>query len=376
MVRGLLALEEDRARVEPLLSQLRAGIRRWQELTGPERRMLSRGPLIEFFLEASYGRRFDDPPGMLSFAKAACAIADQMGTRRYGKEIVADLRARAWAELSNAYRVGDDLEQAGLALARAQKLIGQGTRSSLVVARVSELMAAYLTDLRRFSEAASLLEQSNELYAASGDGPSVERALLSLALVLSQSHEPERAVIAYLRALRRIAPDSPQLLASIHGLALNLAESGHGEVAQSVLNRYRRLYRRSGRLNEYRLYWLEGKIALALQQYGRAEAKLHTARLAFFRVNKIYDAALVSLDLAWLYAKTGRRTEVAWLVEQMLSTFRTLGIARESIATLVLLKKSCEERPLEALCGQIESLAKMMPELRQKGQGKGRSAED
>jgi len=42
-----------------------------------------------------------------------------------------------------------------------------------------------------------------------------------------------------------------------------------------------------------------------------------------------------------------------------------------------LLKKSCEQqRPIEALCGQIESLAKLMPELRQKGKGKKKSAED
>ncbi|HEY0513772.1 MAG TPA: hypothetical protein VGH73_17825 [Thermoanaerobaculia bacterium] len=358
------------------MTQLRAGMRGWQDLTKPERRLLSRGPLIDFFLETSYSLRFDDPPAMLSFAKAACAVADQMDFRRYGKEIVADLRARAWAELANAFRVLDDLEQAGVAYARAQELLAEGTRSSLLVARVSELMAKYLTDLRRFPDAASLLEQANDLYAACGEGSGVERSLLSLAHVLTQSNEPERAVIAYLRVLRRIAPNSSHLLASIHGLALNLAESGHGEVAQSLVNRYRRLYRRSGRLNEYRLLWLEGKIALGLQHYGRAEAKLNTARLAFLRVDQTYDAALVSLDLAWLYAREGRRTEVVWLVDQMLRTFRTLGIARESIASLVLLKKSCEaKRPIEALCGQIESLAKLMPELRQKGRGRSGSAE-
>jgi tetratricopeptide (TPR) repeat protein len=365
MARGLIALEEDRARAEP--PQLRAGTRRWQDLTGPERRVLSRGPLIDFLLETSYGRRFEDPPGMLSLARAACAVADRMGSRRYGKKVVADLRARAWAELANAHRVVDDLDEAGVAYARAQELVGEGTRSPTLLARVSELMAHYFTDLRRFSESASLLERSNDLYLESGDGAGVERSLLSLAHVLTEGNEPERAVIAYLRALRQMAPDSSHLLASIHGLALNLVESDHPEVAQSVLNRHRRLYRRSGRLNEYRLFWLEGKIAIGLREYGKAEAKLNTARLAFLHVDQTYDAALVSLDLAWIYAKEGRRSQVAWLVDQMLRTFRSLGIARESIASLLLLKKSCEQqRPIEALCGQIEALAKLMPELRQK----------
>jgi tetratricopeptide (TPR) repeat protein len=367
MARGLIALEEDRARAEPLLSQLRANERQWRDLTELERQVLSRGPLIDFLLETSYSLRFDNPPAMLSLARAACAVADRMGARRYGKKVLADLRARAWAELGNAHRVVEDLEEAGVAYGRAQELVGEGTRSSPLLARVSELMAHYFTDLRHFSEAASLLERSNGLYVEIGDGSGVERSLLSLAHVLTQANEPERAVIAYLRALHRIAPDSPHLLASIHGMALNLVESGHPEIAQNVLNRHRRLYRRSGRLNEYRLFWLEGKIAIGLKNYGKAEAKLNTARLAFLHVEKVGDAALVSLDLAWLYAKEGRRSEVAWLVDQMLRTFRALGIARESIASLLLLKKSCEqERPIEALCGQIEALAKLMPELRQR----------
>jgi tetratricopeptide (TPR) repeat protein len=370
MVRGLFALEQDRDRAAPLLAQLRAGTRRWEGLSGPERRVLSQGPLIDFLLETSYSLRFDNPQAMLSFAKAACAVADGTSPRRYGREVLADLRARAWAEFGNAYRVVEDFEEAGVAFARAQKLAGQGTRSSLLLARVSELMAAYLNDLRRFSEAAPLLEQSIDLYGICGEVADLERALLSLAHLLNQANEPERAVVTYLRTLRRMSPDSFNLLASIHGLAFNLVESGHCEVAQGVVDRYRRLYRRSGRLNEYRLFWLEGKIAIGLQEYGKAEAKLNTARLAFLRVDKVVDAALVSLDLAWVYAKEGRRREVAFLVDQMLRTFRTVGIARESIASLLLLKKSCEQqRSIDALCGQIETLAKLMPELGRKGRG-------
>ena len=130
--------------------------------------MLSRGPLIDFLLETSYNLRFEDPSGMLSLTRAACAVADGMGPGRYGKEVVADLRAGAWAEFANAHRVVEDFEEAGVAYGRAQELVGEGTRSSPLLARVSELMAAYLNDLRRFSEAASLLERSNGMYVECG----------------------------------------------------------------------------------------------------------------------------------------------------------------------------------------------------------------
>jgi tetratricopeptide (TPR) repeat protein len=371
MVWGLVVLEQDRDRAAPLLLKMRSGERWWQDLSRPEHRILSRGPLIDFLLETSYGLRFDNPKGMVSFARAACAVADGLGPRRYGRQVVADLRARAWAELANAHRVVDDLEEAGVCFAQARECASEGTLSSSLLARMSELMACYFADLRLFGEATSLLEQSIDLYTACGEAEGVKSSLLTLAWVLTEGNEPDRAVIVYLRALRQIGPDSSHLLASIHGLALNLVASDNCDVAQSLVNRHRRLYKRGGRLNEYRLLWLEGKIATGFQEYGKAEAKLNTARLAFLRVNKTYDAALVSLDLAWVYAKECRRREVAFLVDQMLRTFRALGIARESIASLLLLKKSCEQqRSIDALCGQIEALAKLIPELRRKEGGR------
>jgi hypothetical protein len=112
-VRGLFALEEDRDRAAPLLSQLRAGTRRWEDLSGSEHQILSRGPLIDFLLETSYSLRFDNPRAMLSFARAACAVADGMDPKRYGKQVVTDLRAGAWVELANACRVFEDLTRQG-----------------------------------------------------------------------------------------------------------------------------------------------------------------------------------------------------------------------------------------------------------------------
>jgi hypothetical protein len=77
---------------------------------------------------------------------------------------------------------------------------------------------------------------------------------------------------------------------------------------------------------------------------------------------------MVSIDLALVYVRLGRHLEVIWLVDQMLRTFSSLGIALPSIASLLLLRKSCEQRrPTDILCGQIEALSKLMPELRRQG---------
>jgi len=150
----------------------------------------------------------------------------------------------------------------------------------------------------------------------------------------------------------------------MNALAVNLAGAGEFEAASAVLARSRRLYRRSGKLNQYRLCWLEGKIAEGLGKSGSAEAKFNTARLAFARVGKHYDSALVSLDLGLVYARQERHSELIWLVDDMVRTFRALKIARELIASLMLLRKSCEKRfSRETLCVQIETIAATLTEL-------------
>jgi tetratricopeptide (TPR) repeat protein len=364
---GRLALEEDRERAAPLLSQLRSGSLRWEDLPGRQQRsLLSSGSFVDYLLEKSYNLRSEDPQRMVSLAKAACALADSMTQRRYGRRVVADLRARAWAELANAYRLIDDFDEAERAFAKVSQFFSEGTRSKPILARVLELMASYLMDRRCFSEATEHLEESQKLYASCADGSGLERCLLKLALVLTLANEPEQAALTYWRLLRQMALDSPHLLIAVHGTALNLVECGEPKAAKALLRRYRyvRLCRRAGKINVYRRFWLEGKIATALHEYSTAETKLNTARLAFLYVGQSYLSSLVTLDLAWIYARQGQRRQVVWLVDDMLRTFRALGIARESIASLLLLKKSCEQqRPIEALCGQIEGLIKLLPEL-------------
>ncbi len=369
-VRGQLALARDRATAEPLLAKLRAGSR-WEDLPPRERRSLLRGPLVEYLLETSFGFRSDDPARMVDLAKAACAVADRLDRRRYGRELVADFRARAWGELGNAYRVADDFEAASRALRQAQKLAGQGTRSASLLARIAELMASYCAELRSFREAIPLLEEARDSYQECKDEKGLERVLLQLAHILGLANEPERAVITYLTALRRMTPDSASWLTLIHGLATYLVEWGLYDLADSLLRRHQRLYKRAGKLFWYRLFWLQGRVAVGLHHFGRAEGLLQRARRAFYYVNQTYDASLVTLDLAWVYAQEGRRTEVILLVDQMLRAFQAKGIAREAYASLLLLRKSCEQRrSAEVLCVQIEALAKLLPELDAPGRGK------
>jgi tetratricopeptide (TPR) repeat protein len=370
VVRGLVALERDRAKASALISSLKSGERSLESLTEEERKVLAGAPLMELVMARSWALRYDDLPKMIALAETARVLADNLSIRRYGRRVVSDSRARAWADLGNAYRVAQRLEEANEALRNATACALRGTGSPALMAHILYRWTPLMRDTRDLPAAAAVFEVLIPFYHRRGQQESLGKALLGLSLVHEHSNEPERATAVILEALRHISPDGPLLLPGINALAVNLAGTGDYESARYLLDRTRRLYRRAGKLNQYRLAWLEGKIAAGLGEFGAAEAKLNVARQAFKHKNLNYDSALVSLDLGLLYARLERRDELVWLVDDMVRTFRRLKIARELIASLLLLRKSCEKRfSVEVLCAQVETIAVTLAELVARGTG-------
>ena len=189
---------------------------------------------------------------------------------------------------------------------------------------------------------------------------------LDEALVHGKAHPPKQAILMLLESLSQVEPESDERLAVIHALAINLVEAGFPEMARRVVDANERLYRRrrAGKLYALRRVWLEGKIAFALGEWGAAEAKLNTARLAFGHAGRGYEAALSGLDLAQVYARQQRHRETVWLVEDLVRTLRTRRVAREAIAALDLLKSACEKgQPPDILLAHIETIAVTIDEL-------------
>src|SRR5215213_7640612 len=68
--------------------------------------------LCEVLLEKSRELRQTDRAAMLRLVVLARHAADRLDPAVYGREQRIDLQARVWAELSNAWRLSDDLSQA------------------------------------------------------------------------------------------------------------------------------------------------------------------------------------------------------------------------------------------------------------------------
>jgi tetratricopeptide (TPR) repeat protein len=301
-------------------------------------------PRLRALLETSRALRHEDPQAMLRFARLARCAADRLRMRDFGRLPVADLRALAWAELASAYRVCNELDQADHAMKRAVYWCQRGTRSEVLLARVADLLASLLAYQRRFPEARELLAIVYRIHAEAGNRHLAGRALISRANLTSWGGDHRRA----LRLMRRgfdlldLNQDSRLAIQTAFNMIALLVELGRFRRARRLLWRSRILL--AGIIEPHRLRWLEAQIHAGLSDSSRAEAAFQQARAGFVEQGQVYPAALVGLDLAALWARQGRVREVFDLAEEMIVTFRALRIAREAVATLIVLKRACHNR--------------------------------
>jgi len=254
---------------------------------------------------------------------------------------VADLRARAWAELGNSYRVADQLALAESSLAKAVEIAGQGTGDPLLLARLMDLTASLYSDQRKFKEAHQLLDCVYRLYVRLGDGHAAGRTLVSKGISLGYALKSEEAVRLLAAGIRQIeaARDPKLACAAVHGLLWCLLDCGYATDVERLLESVRPLYRILGDpLSELRMRWLEGRIAFAFDDQTEAERAFLQVRQGLEKAELPYDAALVSLDLAAVWLQKGRTPEILVLIDEMVAIFRARNIRREVLGALLMLQ--------------------------------------
>jgi tetratricopeptide (TPR) repeat protein len=346
------ALERERAEARLRLVRLLAG-------ESPED-----GPglwtwgLCETLLETSWEMRESDPAGMLRLAEMAVEGSARLDPAVCGAEALADLRAQAWAGLANARRVADRLALAESAMARAHEAFREGSGSPLLRARLAELSASLLADQRRFPAAFRRLDLAYRLYRRHGDRHDAGRALITKGLYTGYTGDPEEAIRLLTRGLRRVERerDARLVFQALHNILLFRVELGEFRAASRQLWEMRPLYaRHADRLAQVKLRWIEGKIFEGLDDLGHAEAALREVKEEFEADGLVYDGALVSFDLAAVWLRQGKTADVHRLAGEMLDTFRARSIAREALASLLMLRDAAGRN--EATLDLIEQVA-------------------
>ena len=309
--------------------------------------------LCETLIERCRALRYSDPERMVLTAALAANLAERLKPGSLGAQALADLQARAWAELGNARRISDDLSGAESGLARAFERAESGTGDPLLLARIMDLIASLYTDQRRFEEARRLQDSVYSIYLQAGDTHSAGRALISKGLSRGYAFEVEEAVQLFSQGLALLdANRDPKLvMAALHNLIWCLVECGQAKQADQLFAYSRELFSSYvERLDAIKANWLEGRIAAGVGDDQRAEERFREARESFEQAKLYYEVALVSLDMAALWLREGRTAEIMGLLDETIAIFRARKIHREAIGTMLVLRRALQkDQATEAL---------------------------
>jgi tetratricopeptide (TPR) repeat protein len=297
--------------------------------------------VFEAFLAQSWSVRFDSPGEMVRLAEVAVEVsrgfAHKIQTRR-----VADLQARAWGELANAFRAADRLRSAQLAFGEAYTFLQRGTGDPYLKARLFDLEASLLGTLREFPMALHRLASISGLYMELGKPHLAGRALINRALYTYYSGEAEVAIQINQKAINLIDRnrDPALFMYALHNHLMFLVDLQRYLPARRMLFDSRQYLIYRDQINRTRLRWLEGRICYGLAELGSAEIAFREAKKGFAAAEMLFHEALLSLEIAMVLRSQERRDEALQEVIAAREIFVSVEIYREYLGSVIFLEES------------------------------------
>jgi tetratricopeptide (TPR) repeat protein len=305
-----------------------------------------------------YGHReaFDDPSRGEAIVRLGLDLLERLDSALYGDRQLDDARARAWALIGDCCRLAGDLKAADSAFRTSSRLVEE-TPDPEELATHLYLRGVLRKEQRRFAEALRLFQEARRLSEEIGDREKMARILTSLGSLKMQRGAPEEALPALLDALATVDPGTDPRIAlyARHNTVMCLVELGDYAGARELFEQVREQY--TAAADSYihlRARWVEGQIAAGLNEQDQAEQILTEVRAAYIERNQSYNAALVSLHLAALYAREGRSAELKALAEEMAAIFLAQDIPAEAMAALAFFRQAVEQdRATEDVVGGV-----------------------
>ena len=353
------SVAQERSQVPELIESLLAHPSRRRELLIRNSRRHQTSALSQALVRESLNLVRKNPAESRDLAQLATAVADRLDSARYGHCLVQDIRAAAWGQYANTLRVISELRKADRAFGIAEHCLANGTGDPLEQARFFELLSLLRRAQRRFDESASLMEKAISLYRDLADSRMEGRALASLGIQHAIAGDLPEAIRRTHEALSRLDPatDARLICQAKYNLLNMRFLSGDAEGAAAGLAEARRHFVLFGdETSLLRLRWLEARIDAELGKVEAAEGAFMEARDGFIEKGVAYNAALISLELAALYSRQGKTSEVKRLVGEMLPIFQSRDIHREALAALMLYRDAVQtETATVALAEEVKT---------------------
>lgn len=303
----------------------------------------------QLLLRKSREAVFHDPGKAVELANLALRIVRHLG-EAYDPNWVRDLRARCFAYLGNARRVLGELRSADDAFVKAERCLSRSSSGNLEVqAEILDLKSSLRRAQRRLDEALELTDRALELYQELGDEHGLGKTLLKKAKILEEFGDHGQAIEILQKAAKEIdAAQEPQLLfyGRFNLLSCLVAAARFEDAEKLLVEIGGWTEQRAQPIDLLRLRWIEGLIDLGQGRLGPAEAAFREVQREFLGRRMGYDAALVSLDLALLYAQENCTEDLKRLSAELMPIFESRDVHREAIVALLMFQRACEEEKL------------------------------
>jgi tetratricopeptide (TPR) repeat protein len=286
-------------------------------------------PVYEALLTRSWESRHDDPQKMIEYAWQAVQAAKSLAQEGFTTRQLADLQARAFGELGNAFRVADRLSDSESMLEQALSRSRAGTGDPFLALRLADLRASLLISTHRYTEAVEVLEYVQVDNLELGDRHSAGRALISQGICLGYLGQVRDALGRIDHGLSMIDEKrEPRLrVQAIHNQLLLMVSVGLLDQALAFLARNRTILQKlSGRLDRAKLRDIEGQIQAGLGNLDLAEEAFREATEEFDAAGVKGLHAVACLDLATVLKARGRDTESQELAHKALQVFCRLNL--------------------------------------------------
>jgi len=320
-----------------------------------------RFPLFDAALRYSWELRQDDPVRMIELARFATRLAPALGEDGYTPAQVADFTARAWGELANAYRIGEQPALADEAIATAFEHRERGTGDEMLETRLLSLQASVLGSRSHFRAALEVLSRLRAIHLRRGDRHGAGRALAQAGYYLGYWGLSDVALRTVGEAMAMIdAEVDPDLyLNTLQTYIDLLVDCRQFQEASEQLRQHRhRLLAGQGLLARVRLKTIEGRLQVGLGNLERAARAFTTARRRFQVAGSRRLAALASLELAAVRMRQGRFGEANPPIEEAVDELVAIEATGEALTALQLLRTNHGISKLTA--AQVQDAADML----------------
>ncbi len=340
--------QEDRTAARALWTRIQAWPRSYQYKELRQAPVDHRWALCEALCLESQRLCAADPPQAAALAELALNVVERVAGEAAWR---AKLRGFAWAHVGNARRAQGDLQAAEQAFHKADRFwkAGEEAQDGLLEEGLLFAFKAMLRwSQRRFEEAAELLDQAA---AAASNVKFRVQVMISRAKLCKETGDLEQAVEILQEASQTDIPDDDgrTVLCLQHSLADGLSKLGRFPEAGALLPAVIDLSRKcGGEVDFLRLLWIEGRVAAGLGKMSEAVTALRRVRGEFAARHMSFDTALVSLELATLYAGQGQMEDLKTLARHLVPILRARNVHPDILAALTLFRQSAEREEVTA----------------------------